>query len=340
MLNNPCLKKADIVIADRDWQMADVLRSVLRDLGFSGVSVARNGRRAVEILKERPIDMLITEWEMDGLDGIHLIKTLRRSENPYFALMPIIMLTGHAAAEDVMLARDMGVTEFLVKPYTTKTLFRHLEHIIDFPRHFIVSDNYIGPCRRRTKAATDKERRQQEPALAAPSKKITKQGAPVKLLPQKEIRRKIGLEDSLKDIITPQLLAEAQATISTFQDQSLQWIAEDMRQLEQAMLLVIGKQDTDAVETCKTHLLSIKSRAGTFGYDLPAKAAYDLYNFLRKQFEPGNMRHNLVLQKHIEVVKILLAKKVTGGGGSIEKKLLDGLAELMNMLGSTDEPAG
>jgi hypothetical protein len=48
-----------------------------------------------------------------------------------------------------MAARDMGVTEFLAKPFTANDLAKRLTHVINAPRDFILSADYFGPCRRR-----------------------------------------------------------------------------------------------------------------------------------------------------------------------------------------------
>ncbi len=330
-LRKPSLQHIHVVIADADRPMAELLQKILRELGMSNISLANCGRKALEIIKSQYVDILITEWEMSPLDGINLIKTLRNSENPYFALLPIIMLTARATTDDVIQARDKGVTEFLVKPYTTKTLYRQLEHVIDFPRHFIISHEYTGPDRRRINAAPPKqERRHLKPVDCPTIVKIKKQnGKILRLLPRKELRKKMGIKNSLREIITPQMLAEAQATIDSFQHESLQWIAEDMQKLEHAVQQIITHHDISALNNCKKYLLSIKARAGTFGYTLPAQISYDLYKFLRNNFTIGNLRHNLILQKYVEVIKIIIAKKVIGTGGEIERQLCEGLAELM-----------
>lgn len=326
----PDLSRARIVIADRDFQMAELLQRILRELGLTNISIVRNGQKAMELINSQPVDILITEWDMEPVSGINLIKTLRRSEDPALALMPVIMLTARATEEDVIEARDMGVTEFLVKPYTTKSLYQHLEHIIDFPRDFIVAKGYIGPCRRRNKKTVEEDRRLTQPVTFLRMDKIQMNaGQPMRLVSQKELRRKIGLQQSLREIITPELLREAQATIDSFSDESLKWIAEDMEKLEKAAHRIIFDNDRKAMSDCKDSLLSIRARAGTFHYTLQAQAAYDIYKFLREGFELGNRRHNLVLQKYVEVIKIFLARKVTGEGGEIERKLSQGLDELL-----------
>jgi len=78
--------------------------------------------------------------------------------------VPIIMLTGHSEKKRVISARDAGVTEFLAKPISAKSLYQRILNIVINPRPFIKSKGYFGPDRRRNAAAnyTGPERRKNE----------------------------------------------------------------------------------------------------------------------------------------------------------------------------------
>jgi hypothetical protein len=90
---------------------------------------------------------------MPGLSGIGLAQRIRqeiRSKNPRFnPSIPIIMITSFGTKKCLMAARDAGVDEFLAKPFTTLAVAERIDSAINMQRSFIVSDNYIGPCRRR-----------------------------------------------------------------------------------------------------------------------------------------------------------------------------------------------
>jgi len=337
VLKKPDLSKAHILIADGDKNMGDVLWHTLQHMGLVNLTRAKNGRDALDILKDKSVDLLITEWEMEHVDGLSLLQSLRRSEDPFFTMLPVLVLTGRAEKHDVELARDAGVTEFLVKPYSARTLFNRLEHIIDHPRDFIMAPNYIGPDRRRSHADDQDsgERRVNAPkTLPVPPARIesTLRKSAHRVAPEFQLRKKMGLMHSLASVITPELLRSAQLAIESFEDQSLKWIADDIASLERAFQMIVEHKTDEAVEEATSHLLSIKSRAGTFNFELPSQIAFSLYSFLRNGFEPGNMQHVLVLQKHIEVMKIILSRQVKGMGGVMEQELMQGLSMLRNKL--------
>jgi DNA-binding response OmpR family regulator len=75
-----------------------------------------------------------------------MIRQPGANANPY---VPIIMLTGHSEKKRVVSARDAGVTEFLAKPISAKSLYERILNVVANPRPFIRSKTYFGPDRRR-----------------------------------------------------------------------------------------------------------------------------------------------------------------------------------------------
>ncbi len=143
------LAKVHVLIADDDRRIALIVRQVLESLGFKEIVVACDGSQALKFLQTNKIDMVITDWQMSPMDGINLVKFLRTSDVSPNRFMPIIMLTGNAEREHVEKARDIGVTEFVVKPFSAKTLCSRIALLIDNPRSFIFSKQFVGPDRRR-----------------------------------------------------------------------------------------------------------------------------------------------------------------------------------------------
>src|SRR3546814_1089406 len=94
--------------------------------------------------------MRISDWSSDvcssDLDFTRLVRRGEDSPHPY---VPIVMLTAHTERHRVLTARDAGVSEFLRKPVTPKDLYLRLVSVIETPRPFVRSPNYVGPCRRR-----------------------------------------------------------------------------------------------------------------------------------------------------------------------------------------------
>ena len=83
------------------------------------------------------------------MNGLELIKTIRTDPESPNRFVPIIVVTGYAAPKRVMEARDAGMTEFVVKPFTAEHIIKRITHVINYPRDFVETKTYIGPNRRR-----------------------------------------------------------------------------------------------------------------------------------------------------------------------------------------------
>jgi len=316
-----------VLIADNDHQMATVLSHLLKRMGFTKVLHARNGKEAIGFIIKQAIDIVITDWQMPHTDGIELTRFIRSDESPNRSL-PIIMLTARAEKNDVEASRDAGITEFLVKPYTSKTLFNRIQQLVDNPREFVIAPGFVGPTRRRRveASAAAKNRRTITPKVVTSTVGISlSDGVPKILSPDFVLKKRIGIKESLSTIITTAVLDEAQKAIDTLKDESLGWIKEDLKAVESFYSQLKTYPNIGIVETLKSLLLSIKSRAGTFGYKNASDAAQIVYRFMRNDFMVGNDQHMVVLLKNIQALKVLLGNSAQGKDEAEGKMLLQGL---------------
>ncbi len=143
------LDKAKILIVDDMKPMLSLTQSVLKILGFKEVYTASNGEEAFAILCQKDPDIVLTDWVMEPMDGLELTQKIRKSPlspNPY---VPVLMMTGFSSRLRVEKARDMGITEFLVKPFSSRDLYKRIAQIIEKPRQFVDAGTFFGPDRRR-----------------------------------------------------------------------------------------------------------------------------------------------------------------------------------------------
>jgi len=134
--------------------MLDLAKSILQTFGVGDVIGAKNGEEGFKTYCRKNPDVVLADWMMKPLDGIALTRRIRtdpKSPNPY---VPVILMTGFSEKRRVLEARDAGVTEFLVKPFNARDLYRRIAQIIERPRQFVRSEDFFGPDRRR-KAKTN-----------------------------------------------------------------------------------------------------------------------------------------------------------------------------------------
>lgn len=143
------LKHLQVLLVDDNPHMRAITASVLRSIGVGSIWEASDGAKAMESLREHAIDVAFVDLEMQPLGGLEFTRAVRTnpdSANPY---LPIIMMTGHTEEHRVIEARDIGVTEFLAKPITARTLIDRLNSVIVKARPFIKTEGFFGPDRRR-----------------------------------------------------------------------------------------------------------------------------------------------------------------------------------------------
>lgn len=143
------MKELTVLIVEDSKPMLDVMVTMLDRFGFGRVLTAEDGDQAFQVFQRYKPDLIITDWQMDNVDGLELVRWIRRNKHSVNRSVPVILMTGFSEHMRITNARDTGITEILVKPFNANDLARRIMHIIDVPRDFIESLNFFGPDRRR-----------------------------------------------------------------------------------------------------------------------------------------------------------------------------------------------
>jgi two-component system chemotaxis response regulator CheY len=138
-----------ILLVDDNHHMRVLLTEILRAIGCKTVFEAADGAEALQILRNHPIDIVMTDLAMQPLDGIDFVRLIRNSSDSPNPMVPVIMITGHSTSRRVAEARDVGVTEFLSKPVTARGVIERINRVVESPRSFVRTGDYFGPDRRR-----------------------------------------------------------------------------------------------------------------------------------------------------------------------------------------------
>ena len=129
--------------------MRALLTAILRAIGVGDTFDASDGAEALQILRNHPIDIIMTDLQMQPVDGLDFVRLLRNSADSPCPMAPVIMITGHSTLRRVAEARDVGVTEFLSKPVTARGVLQRINLVVEHPRQFVRTEDYFGPDRRR-----------------------------------------------------------------------------------------------------------------------------------------------------------------------------------------------
>ena len=155
--------------------------------------------------------VIFTELTGKDLDGLNLVRTLRRSTLSC-RQAPVIVVTTEATAAAIVASRNAGGHEFLRKPFTTKDLVRRLEAVCLRSRDWIEAINYIGPDRRRFNSGDyqgPRKRQSDHPAMADAARRLHER-RPVdgvlcwdeaRILPASHITAALGLRGGGPEVI-------------------------------------------------------------------------------------------------------------------------------------------
>jgi CheY-like chemotaxis protein len=319
--NRQRLSKLKVLVADRDNRTASLVQGILFSFGFRNMDVVTSGESALTLLRSRPYDIIITEWNMVPVDGVRLVKAIRRAKDDARIPrdIPIIMLTARADKESIYMARDAGITEFVAKPFSAKAISNRIIQIIDNPRAFVENDSYVGPCRRRLG----------EPPPGVEDRRVL---SSTTLPPSQNLQEQLG-EMRAADILTEAAVEQAQADLEEAESTFIDWAFADIKLLEQAYTTLVHKpNDEAAARALSEAAYAIKSQAGIFGYSLGTEVATLLVGYLEtpRDFTKDNL---VVLRKHIDAIHVIFKQKIKQHGQHIGRNMMLALKTLAEKLG-------
>lgn len=122
-------KNMKILIVDDFSTMRRIIKNLLRDLGFTNTSEADDGTTALPMLQSGDFELLITDWNMPGMQGIELLRQVRSDDK--LAELPVLMVTAEQKRDQIVEAAQAGVNGYIVKPFTAQTLKEKLDKIFE-----------------------------------------------------------------------------------------------------------------------------------------------------------------------------------------------------------------
>ena len=109
----------NLLLVDDDKTLSELLTTQLRKQGYS-VFAASTGKDALEILGKNDIDVVLADISMPEMDGYQLFQAML--EKPEWAIIPFVLITARGFDSDVRYGKELGVDDYLVKPFTVADL--------------------------------------------------------------------------------------------------------------------------------------------------------------------------------------------------------------------------
>lgn len=117
-----------VLIVDDYKTMLRIIRNLLKQIGFNNVDEATDGKAALERMQQRAYGLVISDWNMEPMTGLELLKQVRVDES--LRETPFIMITAESKTENVIAAKEAGVNNYIVKPFNAATLKSKLTSVL------------------------------------------------------------------------------------------------------------------------------------------------------------------------------------------------------------------
>ena len=121
-------KSMNVLVVDDYKSMVRIVRGMLNQLGFVNVDDAPDGAAAMALLKEKNYGLVLSDWNMQPVTGLELLKQVRAEEKT--RATPFVMVTAEAKVENVIAARQAGVNNYVIKPFTLAVLKQKLTSVV------------------------------------------------------------------------------------------------------------------------------------------------------------------------------------------------------------------
>jgi len=123
----PAAAAIKVLVVDDQMSMRSLVRNGLQQIGMVDISEAPDGEEGLRSLLVKPVNLVITDFNMPKLDGLGLLRAIRA--HPPIKATAVIMLTGRADRELVQRAVQFGVNNYLAKPFTVGQLKEKIEAV-------------------------------------------------------------------------------------------------------------------------------------------------------------------------------------------------------------------
>ena len=121
-------KSMNVLIVDDYKTMLRIIRNLLKQIDFNNVDEASDGTEALARLRSGSYGLVISDWNMAPMTGLQLLQEVRADQR--LRNLPFIMITAESKADNVVAAKQAGVSNYIVKPFNAETLKDKIEKVL------------------------------------------------------------------------------------------------------------------------------------------------------------------------------------------------------------------
>lgn len=125
----PASKDLKILVVEDNEKIRGLLCNLLKNIGFSSIAEAQNGKVAWDKLHAYNYDLVLTDWQMPVMDGLELLQLIRK--DAHLKELPVMMITASDSQENIVAAAKNKVNGYIIKPFSVKTIVEKIDKVFD-----------------------------------------------------------------------------------------------------------------------------------------------------------------------------------------------------------------
>ncbi len=119
-----------VLIVDDYKTMLRIVRNLLKQINIHNVREASDGSEALSLLRAGDFGLVISDWNMAPMSGLELLQHVRSESR--LCKIPFIMITAESKTDNVIAAKQAGVSSYIVKPFNAETLQIKIEKVLSY----------------------------------------------------------------------------------------------------------------------------------------------------------------------------------------------------------------
>ncbi len=332
-----------VMVVDDNTFMRDLLANTIKSFGIENTVTEPDCATAIKRLKLSKtdpiaagigtVDLIVSDYLMEGVDGNLFLHWIRTNRDVPDRFVPYIMVSGAADQFVVEQARDTGVTEFMAKPFSARSVADRILAVVNTPRRFVLAPGYFGPDRRRANLDVREERRQtreSEIQIVKPdssARSLREDARAIYFVPSNRIREKLG--PAARDPVNfdPLIIDAAEARIQRLVGDYADWVKRYISSMANShSSLDVGgwPEDGNAKHIANINRIAheLRGQSGTFDYNLITAFGKSLYQATMDTEIKITENRLKLIEAHIDAIRTVFRNRITGNGGQVGKALL------------------
>ena len=336
------LNYCSVLVVDDNASSRTIITSALNEIGFGYVRSVSNGAMAMAHLMESvdapmsgstpPVDLVLSEWDMNPVGGLMLAHWLRMSVQSPNRFMRMAFVSGNLDAERVELSRLAGVNSAMSKPFTINNIKAHLMGLMTSNPVFVKSPNYFGPTRRRRENdIVLSERRYMRDITNEDLGQGTHPHLGGFNLPNYMARI---MDGTPREQIDYTALDWAHTLMGEWPQDYADWIKADVGQMRNALGIIVRGETHRARALALLHSTSTRMMRESEAMNYPLVSAFA--RTLKAAFEsPQGARSQVfeIAETSILGLEAVISTHASGHGGNVSQELEASLMQMEQKLG-------